>query len=271
MKQRRGGFTLIELMVVIAIIGILVALLMPAVQSAREAARRTQCKSRLKQFALALHNYHDSHSILPPGSLNIGSAFRPFSGWGWCAMALPELDQAPLYYSIDFSTNNAVGPNLAISGTSIPFTLCPSDIGPQKITSRSSAGISAEIAAGNYLGVESMLSALSAIKLGDVTDGLSTTFFHGESVYVFDGTVDSESTSSWCGKITFANEWTNNSIPHFHTSNSAGINRSVFASRHPGGAQFAFGDGSVSFLNENMDRDIYAALGTRDGGEVISF
>jgi prepilin-type N-terminal cleavage/methylation domain-containing protein len=73
-KAGRSGFTLIELLVVIAIIAVLIALLLPAVQQARESARRTSCRNNLKQLALALHNYHDTHSVLPFGGAREGSA-----------------------------------------------------------------------------------------------------------------------------------------------------------------------------------------------------
>ena len=74
LRVRRSGFTLIELLVVIAIIAILIALLLPAVQQAREAARRTQCKNNLKQLGIALHNYHDTHSVFPPGYVSWGTS-----------------------------------------------------------------------------------------------------------------------------------------------------------------------------------------------------
>ena len=103
MTFKKRGFTLIELLVTISIFAILMALLLPAVQSAREAARRSDCQSRLKQWGLALHNYHDLHQILPPGSITVGPAFLPFSGWGWQALTLPQVEQSSLYGQIDFS------------------------------------------------------------------------------------------------------------------------------------------------------------------------
>ena len=98
------GFTLIELLVVIAIIAVLIALLLPAVQQAREAARRSQCKNNMKQIGLALHNYHETHSVLPPGVTN-----GPTNNSGGAPMyiaMLPYLDQAPLYNKFNFGLNN---------------------------------------------------------------------------------------------------------------------------------------------------------------------
>ena len=120
----RTGFTLIELLVVIAIIAILVSLLLPAVQQAREAARRTECKNHLKQIGLALHNYHDAHGAFPLGLTAHGA--------GWSAMLLPYLDQSNIYNTLVFAENGAgnwdvAGPNQSALQTLIPVFRCPSD------------------------------------------------------------------------------------------------------------------------------------------------
>src|SRR6187399_915065 len=106
-RVSRKAFTLIELLVVIAIIAILIALLLPAVQQARESARRTQCKNNLKQFGLALHNYHDTHNTFPGGVVGnaheIGVGLSSWVGWSGVSMLLPFVDQAPLYSTLDFN------------------------------------------------------------------------------------------------------------------------------------------------------------------------
>jgi len=139
MTHTKKGFTLIELLVVIAIIAILIALLLPAVQQAREAARRTQCRNNLKQIGLAMHNYHDTHLVFPPGFIGGTGATgtAPATGWAWGTFILPFLDQAPLYNSLSPGTpttgcpDGALCPHdsarLALLRTGLPAFVCPSD------------------------------------------------------------------------------------------------------------------------------------------------
>lgn len=139
LRKSRRGFTLVELLVVIAIIGVLVGLLLPSVQSAREAARRMQCSNNLKQIGLALHNYHDTNNAFPKvsyywnGNFN-GSDRQPagfFHGFGWRTMILPFMEQNSIYDQIDFSQpiNSEAGTpsNLSLIQMPIQTFLCPSD------------------------------------------------------------------------------------------------------------------------------------------------
>ena len=131
MIHARRGFTLIELLVVIAIIAVLIALLLPAVQAAREAARRSQCINNLKQMGLALHNYHDAMSVFPPGyiaaSPYIDGETDVAPGWSWASMILPQLDQSPLFSSINFWLPVAAPANTTGAQTSLNVFICPSD------------------------------------------------------------------------------------------------------------------------------------------------
>jgi len=127
----RRGFTLIELLVVIAIIAILIALLLPAVQQAREAARRTQCRNHLKQLALALHNYHDTHTVFPYGHRGESSTII-HSRDCWFHRILPYIDQGPLANQYEADTTNYVHQIVAgtagtLAATKIPMLSCPSD------------------------------------------------------------------------------------------------------------------------------------------------
>jgi len=133
-NHKRPGFTLVELLVVIAIIGILIALLLPAVQAAREAARRSQCTNNLKQLALGMHNYHDSHKSFTPGAVIYSGVGGQTAVWGWGALLLPFIEQSAMHETLgvgEVPLSSLVGtgvleqPQLVIAAF-----ICPSDVGP---------------------------------------------------------------------------------------------------------------------------------------------
>jgi prepilin-type N-terminal cleavage/methylation domain-containing protein/prepilin-type processing-associated H-X9-DG protein len=148
LKKRRRGFTLIELLVVIAIIAILIALLLPAVQQAREAARRTDCKNKLKQLGLAIHNYHDVYQQFPPTIFGIAGAatWDQASKGSYLVRLLPYVDQGPLFNSLNFSLIGPGTPNFwndppqfegqkdatgeLYRHKKVPSYICPSDDDP---------------------------------------------------------------------------------------------------------------------------------------------
>jgi len=204
-EPRRRGFTLIELLVVIAIIGTLVALLLPAVQAAREQARRAHCQNNLKQIGLALAQYADRHGSLPPGYL---SRYDPIvrkevgPGWGWASMILPELEQQAVSNFIQFDTSIHSPSQLTVRTIPLGVFFCPTDSMPLRWTATdgqawlymgkvyTSNYPICDIAGSNYVGVfgigepgvdgEGIFYRGSAVRWNDITDGLTQTVCVGE-------------------------------------------------------------------------------------------
>ena len=256
-RNRRSAFTLVELLVAIAIIGILVALLLPAVQFAREAARQTSCRNNQHQIGLALQSYHTVHGSLPIGCLQ-------WRGWGqpathkhlaWSAFLLPFLEEQALYESIDFDLAYDHPKNAVPAATKVQSYLCPTAIprgGPRGETSY--GGLFGERLIDSRPD-DGVFLYDRRIAFRDCLDGLSHTIATGEDMLGPDS------------------EWINggNVFVQSHPINddSAWLGDNEIRSLHPAGAMVLFLDGSVHLLNESLDQVVLGQLITRAGHEVI--
>jgi prepilin-type N-terminal cleavage/methylation domain-containing protein len=300
-SAERPAFTLIELLVVMAIIAVLIALLLPAVQAAREAARRATCCDNLMQLAIALAGYESTHEALPPGIVNrTGPIVDQPKGYhfGWLTQILPYVEQANTYNHLNFKLGLYVPENLSVRALLVQSFLCPSDLSKVQ---RSAAGIAVTSYAGCHNGTEVPISAgndgvlflNSAVRIEDVTDGTSQTVFVAEKLN--DGldlgwasgtraSLRNMGSPSWTkgsgGKILYtpadpeaeADEGRGQGAfaARGQPADDEGTFVGSYSSHHPGGANHAFGDGSVRFLKRSMSARVARLLGSRADGEIIS-
>lgn len=286
---RTRGFTLIELLVVIAIIAILISLLLPAVQQAREAARRTQCKNNLKQISLAIHNYHDTFDIFPNSEVG---------GTGTLARAslfvaiLPYLEQGNTFTLYDPALGNSHPINMAAVSQVIPTYLCPSaplrrqipisgcdvnDRAPGTYAISTGSGDPwGTLATGNPHNGAIVSTASGRTRMRDITDGTSNTLQAGEAAWNIPDYLFTSGPCSgqvrwgftyWSSPYPLATAFT--TMAPFNPKSGGAAVLSRFRSEHIGGSQFAMVDGSVRFVSENISQQVLDAAGTRGGGEVL--
>ena len=231
-----GGVVLLGcgLLVVTGLVG---GLTLPAVQQAREAARRTQSKNNMKQIGLAMHNYYDAERVMVSGA-TLAEDGTPLHSWQ--THLLPYIDQRGLYQAIDLESPWDSGANSVNFMTLIPTYSHPSE--PVQFDAQG-------YALSHYAGNEKVLLPNSALTFADVTDGLSNTIAAGE--------VGS-------GHLPWGD-------PSNVRDPSGGINvgPSGFGSKSPGGCHVLLMDGSVRFLSETISPDVLDALSTPDGGENV--
>jgi prepilin-type N-terminal cleavage/methylation domain-containing protein len=285
----RRAFTLVELLVTIAIIGVLIALLLPAVQQVREAARRSQCSNHLRQIGLALHNYHDAHRVFPPGYLHRPSPQGNAAGFGWAAMLLPYLEQPALYAEFDWNLPLWDDVHQAPRMRHLAVMLCPSDPGADGFFVEMG---SEQYAAANYVGNfgpgdmdaapedrRGVFSRNSSTSVADVTDGLSQTFLIGERINgpflrAVPHGIHTEYETVWSGAVRDLGDPDDDHghMVLFRTArapNALDSDDRDVVTHHSSGAQFLLGDGAVRTIGENVNLDLYRALSTRAGGEAI--
>ena len=297
------AFTIVELLVVISIIGVLIALLLPAVQAAREAGRRASCKNNLKQLGLAVQLYHDAYGKFPISVSPYREGPNPSrqrSGKGWIVSMLPQLEQQGLYdefktgFAGDFFSGGGLNHSSLADAmkTELQVLLCPSDGASVSVVQWEWVG--EYVATTNYKGVLGdtrmggtfsmhtggslpdchsngpcqgvfhRVSYQRPVRLSNVTDGTSSTFLIGEDV-----PSQNNHSAAFYANGDFASCHAPLNFYPDPPRPDDWWDVMSFRSRHPGGASFCFVDGSVRFINDEIEHDVYRALSTKSNGEIV--
>ena len=303
------GFTLVELLVIAIIIAVLVSLLLPGVQVARESARRTRCRNNLKQLALAIHNYRDAFGTLPAG---IDSAPRengvPLM-WSWQMKLLPYIDQQNLYNLLNYNRGVIAPDNHVFWKANVATFHCPADESTQIVYEEKNGPFAGNWSVTNYLGVsggnglivssqDSLLSLNqcqqlgrefsvstdngslygdSAVRIQDFADGVSNTVMIGERV------VPERGARGWWTGPGLAGGcpagWTDVVMPGNDMLGLGGLKPAKggaldayhWSSPHQGGTHFSFADGSIRLIKYEINPEVFRSLTMLADGKAVEF
>jgi prepilin-type N-terminal cleavage/methylation domain-containing protein len=296
MKLPRQAFTLIELLVVMAIIAVLIGLLLPAVQSIRGAAARVYCQNNLKQIGVALHHHHDQLGKFPAGYLCDRQPDPSITspGWGWAALLLPYVEQEALGNQISFGLAVEDPRNLSVRTTKLRLFTCPADWGAGVFTVLDKDGNPiADAATNSYAACfgsdgeigddpdqgNGLFYRNSRVRIADITDGTSTTLAVGERGALFTQTPWAGALSGGTARVTSGAPVLGSAVEGApvqtlahtgsHLFDSPNADPDDFFSPHPGIAMFLFADGSVHALPASLSLDVFRALSTRSGKEIV--
>ena len=296
--RRRRGFTILELLVVVAIVGMLVALLLPALMAARETARCMQCKNNLREIGLAMQQHHDSTKRFPEAWR---AAPDKYSGFGWAIALLPYLEESSLAKTINTKVSVGASQNDAARNTDLVIMRCPSDVSdpsfdlfpepapaPHATTGKASSASSSNASSGtspshsdvplvslpvaNYQGVFGTLEADETFP-PPAGDG---TIVSNRAVRVVDLQRGLSHTfivgerpmamvpSTWFGVDFRGEDAACRLVGSAITSPSCShCDECEFGSRHPGGSNFAWADGHVTLVDHDIDQTEYQQLSKR--------
>jgi prepilin-type N-terminal cleavage/methylation domain-containing protein/prepilin-type processing-associated H-X9-DG protein len=307
-SPRRPAFTLIELLVVVAIIAVLIGLLLAAVQRVRESANRLSCANNLKQIGLALHHYHHAYHQFPPGGITEGPCCDTKSKATWTIYILPYLEQEALYRRYDFARFNEDPANDFVRKAVVQAYLCPSDPVPVQpiVPETGPARNGIAYMPGSYRAVSGMSDGsgffdnfdpfhpppanrqwrgvlhtvwarigLSTERLAGISDGASHTLMVGEcatrrpanrhTLWAYTYTSYNQS-SAVAQRRTLLHDYDQCQL--IGGPGDPNTCKRGWGSFHPGGLNFALCDGSVRFLSQGIDMELFTRLATIAGGEV---
>jgi prepilin-type N-terminal cleavage/methylation domain-containing protein/prepilin-type processing-associated H-X9-DG protein len=285
--KRRAGFTLIEMLMVVMIIGTLVGLILPAIQSIRGRARRIQCEKNLLELGIALGNYASTHQVFPPGVVESKGPIssRP-KGYhvGWTVQILPFIEQRNIYQHMDFRRGVYDVANSTAVATRLNLFYCPAN---PRWGATHYAGCHHDVEAPIDADNHGVLYLNSHVAYDDISDGAAYTILLGETLggTLYSWASGTRDTLRNTGMPINAPEPipTPNNLPSaLPAQRRAELEDLIasgvfppgfvggFSSSHGFGSDFLFCDGSVHFLRESMNPRVYRCLGHRSDGEVIS-